>query len=897
MTALLAFADGTGEGVYAGSFAGLYRLAVNASQWEEVWGLMGQTGQQVKVTALERGFDGAIYAAINSQGIWRSPNGEEWESVTANRLKDPAFVKNLRAMGTTGLDRLIHGPPRLFAADYNSIYSSVDGETWIPRISGPYHSLVIDPAHPQIAYTAPVTTTLSAEVITATFPALITLNSGVSWQTVDEEPAALSVPIAELAMQPGTGRKLFAATSSGVYTGDVTLPPLWREIGGWAALCVPLFLLVGLLLYAWLTLGLPYGVPLPTALGLLLFQRQRLALVLADPSSLSSLQQLILAFQPSRPGLALGGNATTASPPPFRGRAGGDQGWTLGELAAALDRQNANASRAQLAAAVEQLTDQFRLLRWDGKERYQTALPGVERIFRGRVQRNRDLLAKDVREENAIFQNSREFFRQAGFGVHARRDILLLTPLQEAWSDLAGAADGSPLLARILAGRAPTVADIDETRQLVAAEFNGDVSGRLVFLAVSAAPATATRQRIAQLHREEGLALVLLSHTAIYQALGEGAASTSLQLALRRHRGEISPAELSGPIFDPLDFFDRGDLLAQVRESLAGGQALLLTGSPQIGKSSLVWQAAQQLDNHLVSYAEFRPGPAWEAEMLGDLLDGLVQDGDGKYPRTEWPFDPFTVRTSAASMADFTGLASGMAEAISLAETRPRLALLVDGLDEATIGWWGELIAACRRQPDLQIGLVGVAVPGLTLPARQRVIRLGPFAPAAAQEMAGALADQVGVAIDDSASYLLATASGGHPFLLRRLFGQAQLEAETRRRQAEAGATAIDDANVTAGLNRDVQSSGLYGRWWMALSPAEQATVIDVAEGRTLTPADGPSAEALMERGWLRPDPAGGYALLAGVLADWLVWMGLADVPAAQSEASSERNKSDGNAD
>jgi len=120
-----------------------------------------------------------------------------------------------------------------------------------------------------------------------------------------------------------------------------------------------------------------------------------------------------------------------------------------------LDSQNANASSAQLAAAPEQLTHQFGLLALGDDGRYRSAILGIGRIFQRRVAANRGLLAKDVREENAIFQDSRDFFRQAGFAVHARRDLLLLAPLQASWAELTEQRDDAPLLARILAGGPP----------------------------------------------------------------------------------------------------------------------------------------------------------------------------------------------------------------------------------------------------------------------------------------------------------------------------------------------------------------------------------------------------------------------------------------------------------
>ena len=316
-----------------------------------------------------------------------------------------------------------------------------------------------------------------------------------------------------------------------------------------------------------------------------------------------------------------------------------------------------------------------------------------------------------------------------------------------------------------------------------------------------------------------------------------------------------------------------------MREKLAAGESLLISGPPHIGKSSLVWQAARGLDNFLLSYAEFTPGPAWETEMLGDLLDGLVRDGSRKFLRTEWPFDPATVRSTVHSMTDFAGTVHRMGEAISLVTSRPRMALLVDGLNEATIDWWLQLVAACAGQTGLQFGLVGVVESAFVLSNRGQQTAGGgprsvvaPFSLNAALEMTGAMADQAGIGLDGDAARALVEASGGHPFLLRRLFGAAQLEADAQRRRAEASEAAIDSVSVAAGIHRHVAANPIYACWWAAFSPAEQRAVLVLGEGGgNIDPG---AASRLVALGWLRSE-GNGYRLAADVFHVWLEWMGL----------------------
>ncbi len=876
---------GDEDRIYAGTRIGLFRFDNASQKWHSVDGLMGQMPSAVVIPALHVDRRGELFAAVSNFGLFRSAEGESWQSVTPNLLEDPIFVSGLESSTKSFLGRWLHGADRFFAINYDSLYSSdtvfdpTRSTDWDRRISGQFGALAVDPFHPQIIYAGAFSATVGI-ALTPTYPSLISLDNGSSWR----DAGTLNHPVNALAADPTRPGILYAGTDSGVYIGEVTLPILWREVLVWSLLFSPLLLLTAFLGFVYLSLSLPYGIPLPTAARLLLFRRNALALALVEPSPLSSLQQLILAAGEELPV------------------------WSSQEMAALLDSENANASSAQLAAALDQLTRQFGLLTVDSDGRYRAAIPGLGRVFRWRVEARRGLLAKDVREENAIFQDSRDFFRQAGFAVHTRRDLLLLTPLQASWAELTSQSDDAPLLARILAGGAPTVADLDESLRLAAAEYNNDARGRLLFLVVSTAPDAAARRHIRQIRQDARLALVLISHTAIYQALRDGAAPSTLQVALRRQRGEISPAEISGPVLDPLDFFDRTELLATVREKLAAGESLLLCGPPQIGKSSLVWQAARQLDNFLLSYAEFSAGPAWEEQMLGDLIDGLVRDGSRKYARTEWPFDPATVRSTIHSMADFAGTVRAMGEAISLAATRPRLALLVDGLNETTLGWWPQLVAACQRQSGQQIGLVGVVASGLVLPAdggqqtadggqqtadsRRRTavngqrtavngqrstvsgqqLAVGPFAPAAALEMAGAMADQAGIGLDGNAAQALVEASGGHPFLLRRLFGAAQLEADVQSRRKERGEMRIDGESVAAGIHRHVASNPIYGRWWMALSAQEQAAVLAVGAGEGgVDPGVGSRLVAL---GWLQANDTG-YRLAAGALHVWLEWMGL----------------------
>ena len=845
----LAVQPGEPDRIYAGTPRGLYRFLPDEERWQSVAPLMSQLSLGNAVNALAVGPQAQLFAGVGNEGVFRSPDGESWQSLSVNLLEDPIFVSGFQLSRKTGLGRWLHGADRFFAIDYDSLYSSdtifdpTRGAVWDRRITGKFGALAVDPFHPQILYAGAVTATVGV-AITPTYPSLISLDNGATWQ----DAGRLAHPVHALAADPNRPGILYAGTTSGVYVGEVTLPVLWREVAVWGVLFAP-FLLAGAFFgFVFVTLSLPYGVPLPTAARLLLFRRRTLALALAEPSPLSSLQQLILAYSAGWPV------------------------WTQAQMAAALDAQNANASSAQLAAALDQLTHQYGLLRRDGSDRYRAALPGLGAIFRRRIARNPALFAKDVREENAIFQDSRDFFRQAGFAVHARRDILLLTPLQPAWAELTSQRDDAPLLARILAGGPPTVADLDESALLAAAEYDSGLAGRMLFLVVSAAPDAAARRQMGRMRESLGLSIVLISHAALYQALGDGAASATLQIALRRHRGEISPAEISGPVLDPLDFFDRTELLAEIRERLAAGESLILSGPPQIGKSSLAWQAARRLDNHLISYAEFTAGPAWEAQMLGDLLDGLARDGSRKYPRTEWPFDPAALRANTRSMADFAGTLAGMGEAVSLRGGSPRLVLLVDGLSEATLEWWPQLLAATAAQPGLHVGVLGVLAAGTPPPAAGQNVAVGPFTPAAALEMAEAMADQAGIALDGEAAQALVDAGGGQPFLLRRLFGAAQLAAEAQARGSEERQARLDVASADAGIHRHVASNPAYSRVWASLSPAEQAALLAAATGEGVV--DAGSARRLLAVGWLVQEGAG-YRLAAGVLRVWLEWMGL----------------------
>ncbi len=829
-----------GYRLFAGAqFGGLFRYDPADGVWVFAQGLAAQAGLGATIASLTVGPDGFLYAAVHGAGIFRSEDGgESWQVVSREAL----FARELVAAPRRGLQSWFHGPDRLYARTFDGVYGSsvrypgTVGVNWQRLISGSFGAVAADPAHPQLAYLSVLTTTLASPMVTPTFASLISLDNGRTWQ----EAGPVAAPIRALAAHPAQKGVLFAAAGDGMYRGQVRYPLLWREIAAWLALLAPLLLALALLAYAYLALARPYALPLPTALHLLLLRRRQLALVLAEPTALSPLEQLILA---------------EADRPP----------WLPQTMMAALAGRQAHANNAQIAAALDRLSARLGLLRGDAQGRYRLTAAALGRILRRRTQAEAQRLAKAVREENSVYLEARDFFRGAGLAVFARGDVLLLQAAAGAappgLAPLAG--PDHTFMARLVANRRPTAAEVDAAAAAAADAYNRQLRQRIAFLMVVEPPDASVYQRIAAVQAETGLQIVLISHAAIHRSLGDGTISAALHMALRRARGELNAGLLAGPIFDPLDFFNRQDWLANLTARLAAGQTLLLAGPPQIGKSSLAWQAVQALTDHIVAYARVDSRDAAGSALGRDLVAGLLADGARKYPQIEWPLR--NAEGTSGSVAAAMQQIDALIESLRSQTAAPRLALIIDDLNEGGQAAWQAWQTAAAARPE--IGLLGI-LQGQGQGDWRPEPPLLPFTLAETAAATAILAAQSHVTLaPEGVIETLHSQSGGHPLLVRQIFGLAA----TPVSPAAGGEGMLDAAHIFAAAAAHIRISPLYGRWWQGWSEAERGLLLALAGGETPGPDLAPAAAALTAWGWIEPAERG-HRIVAQALADWVRW-------------------------
>jgi hypothetical protein len=849
---IVAFGSDNRRTLFVGLLGGgIYRRTPGAAVWEPANG-----GLPLNPPPAVPGFlvdGGELLASVSNSGVHRYvPAEDRWQLISSGPL-EPFYVPAFARSGSSGPGQLVTGSaPRSLAVGEDGLYSREGRAPFRRTLPGLYQGLTVDVAHPQVLYAGVLTNTHPIAVplgqpTAPTFHTAISIDNGDTWRL----GGPLADPINVLLTDPTQPNVLYAGTDNGVYRGQVHLPILWREVVAWALLFTLLLLILALLLYACLTLTLPYGVPLPDAVRLMLGHRRALATALAEPPSLSPLEQFILA------------------------EAGRQPPWPSEEVAAALDVRDAHASSAQLATALAQLTDQLRFLARDAGGRYRVRVPGLVQLMRSRVARQAQRLAKAVREENAIYLEAREFFRQAGFAVHARGDVLLLQPLGgsgiavgQVKSGAGGNGVGEPLFARLVTAKRPEASDVNATLQTAFVEYNQQVAGCTAFLVVTNSPDQTAYRRIADLRADPGLQIVLISHTAIHRALAEGGVSMALQTALRRARGELNAGMLTGPVFDPLDFFDRTAPLDRIASTIGGGGVMLLAGPPQVGKSSLAWQATQALSDHLVGYIDVEHAGLADARapkavtLLFDvLLQILLRDGARKYPQMEWPFALRDARV--ADVETFAQALDGLAEALRSQTALPRLVLVVDGLTPAHQTWWSELATMAQARPF--VGLLGVQTGRPGMISHGQLLDVLPFDQAGSEIMVNSMATQAGVFLAEGAVDALHQQSGGHPLLLRQLFGAAMAHAQALSQPARP----FHPGDVAAAVRQHVSTSQLYGQWWRQWDRTEQQALIDIASEGTTESSQAAVAEALMRWGWVQREGAG-YRVASDALLAWL---------------------------
>lgn len=828
--------------------------------------------------------DETLYLGTTSQGVYVIQGDQEPEPL---EQAGPRQVLQLVFESRSFWQRaLLGGQPRtLCALAWDGIYCSYDdGDSWKVSAADRFSALLMAPAQPGRIYAVSPETVqrdvsvevtdqpvagLTAEItgtqtITRPLTLWISLDAGRSWGQADadfkDSASQSGLNLTVLAPDPADPNVIYAgAARQGVFRGQLRLPSVWQSpravMGITFVVIIPLFvILLGLAFigYTWWSLSLPYGVPFGQALALATTRRRRLQLVLGPALTLSPLQRLILAAAPG-------------------------QRFQQEEIQQRLGDVQAHASFSQMADALHEMGEKLGLLSREGPE-FRLTAPGLERIAHARFwpEEIRNLLAKRVREENGLYRDARAFFEAAGFLVHSTFSQFILLSDQPRYAIYEG------LYARLISQPQITPDDIDKVRDEAATFYNAQIQGRLAFLVMALPPPVVTLRHITRLREEEGLTLILLTHSAIRQALAENTAGSRLEFSLHRSTGRRDLFQLDNPAIDDLDFFGRQADLDRLVNWVRQGEVVLLQGMPRVGKTSLTWQVGARLADVPVGYLHLNHPDVDHLGLYGALLQTLLADLTRKLPHLEWPLerDQIGLVDRAQFQADLDRILGGLDSQAA----QPFLALMVDGvvterLERAgVLADWQALVemAGQESQLGLLVVLDTVDDAGRVLPggnAFRQQLSLLPFTPQESADLVSGVAAQMNLEFSREALQRLHQATGGHPQMLRQL---SSLIVQWKDEQERLIGVDLVEETLEGYVT---QPAPLLRFLWRSLSPASrqflgQLALLEAEPPAEEAPAPIALGEGTLDRlapvGWIREED-GSWRLFSQTLARWLV--------------------------
>jgi hypothetical protein len=374
------------------------------------------------------------------------------------------------------------------------------------------------------------------------------------------------------------------------------------------------------------------------------------------------------------------------------------------------------------------------------------------------------------------------FFEKAGFEVNPGEEAahwFTCQPRAGLWK----AKMGDSVVVYLYRGKTLERSSV----QLIYEQFAGDKNKYKCFIiVVDQAIKDSGWLEIATL-RAEGFRIVPLDDSVI--KIGQESRSEMLELdkALSRFFEEDQDLySIQHPISDRLNFFGREAIAAKLIKQMELGKPTGVFGLRKIGKSSLLYYIRNQAP-FPVAYIDLQKSLDLP-DIYDRILTSWMQALRVLHPDFRWDSPPLQNRTEPGP--EFAQRSTELSHTLQRSNLPTRLGLIIDEI---------ELIVPDDRPESLarylsfsrtirglvqEDGFLSILVAGVSTAINSinrlgdqqspfyqffDVIYLGPLSREDTIQMVRNIGQQMGVSIDKDAADTIASASGGHPFLARKL--------------------------------------------------------------------------------------------------------------------------------